>query len=219
MNCDTWEGEGMESPTVWRGSTLGERAQDRREQFIAAGFRLIGADGTGAAAVRALCREAELSAKYFYETFDSRGDLVIAVYDRVVGELVEVIGAADIHGKLPERLRITFMAAAAYFEEDPRRARILFRETLVDDVLRDHAVAAIPVFVLHVAQVVWRDGGSAGLADPDKLGLVVSSLSGALVMVFLNWLEGRISATADEVADHCTDLVLALHELGTRTRG
>lgn len=172
--------------------------------------------------MRALCREAELSAKYFYETFDSRGDLVIAVYDRVVGgELVEVIGAADIHGKLPERLRITFMAAAAYFEEDPRRARILFRETLVDDVLRDHAVAAIPVFVLHVAQVVWRDGGSAGLADPDKLGLVVSSLSGgALVMVFLNWLEGRISATADEVADHCTDLVLALHELGgTRTRG
>lgn len=47
VNCDTWEGEGMESPTVWRGSTLGERAQDRREQFIAAGFRLIGADGTG----------------------------------------------------------------------------------------------------------------------------------------------------------------------------
>ncbi|WP_199685771.1 hypothetical protein [Antrihabitans sp. YC2-6] len=111
-------------------------------------------------------------------------------------------------GYLEQRTHAVFVAAAQYFEGDPRRVRIAFRETLGDDTLRHNATVVVPAFVLFAAAHV-----GAGLQDQVSLGegnlqLTISSLSGAFVMVYLDWLEGRLTATRDQIAAHCTTLVL-----------
>ena len=72
----------MNSPKLWRGQTLQDRSSDRREQILVVGEQLLGSGGVAAVTMRAVTRQANLSPRYFYETFDSREDLVIAVYDR-----------------------------------------------------------------------------------------------------------------------------------------
>ena len=62
------------------------RVSERRERFIRAGVRVIGAAGYRAATVRALCAEAGLSNRYFYESFDSTEALLMAVYRQLMGE-------------------------------------------------------------------------------------------------------------------------------------
>ena len=47
------------------------RVARRRSALIDAGLDLLGADDVGAVTVRGVCRQAGLTARYFYESFES----------------------------------------------------------------------------------------------------------------------------------------------------
>jgi AcrR family transcriptional regulator len=64
------------------GENLAERVARRREQFMDAGLQVFGTVGYRQATVRMLCKQAELTDRYFYESFDTTEDLLIAVYQQ-----------------------------------------------------------------------------------------------------------------------------------------
>ena len=55
----------------------------RREALLEAGIELLGAVDRSASNVRAVCRAAGLTERYFYESFGDRDKFVRAVYDEV----------------------------------------------------------------------------------------------------------------------------------------
>ena len=77
-------------------STLEDRAAARRAALIEAGVELLGTEGAAGVTVRAVCRGARLTERYFYEAFPDGGRdaLLRAVHAQVAGEAREAIVAA-----------------------------------------------------------------------------------------------------------------------------
>src|SRR5262245_42098257 len=96
--------------------TLTERREARRATLLEAALDLIGESGAGGVTMRAVCRRANLTDRYFYESFASRDELLDVLYRQVADEFLEPM---------------TAFAAA-----DPSRDRVL-SEILVDKVLAD----------------------------------------------------------------------------------
>ena len=63
-----------------RGQQLEERRSKRYDALLDAGIELLGAQEGPAVNVRAVCRAAGLTERYFYESFTDRDTFVRAVY-------------------------------------------------------------------------------------------------------------------------------------------
>lgn len=198
----------MASAKVWRGQTLRDRSADRRATLLDVGRKLLGSGGSGAVTMRAVCRDAQLSPRYFYESFASREDLLIAVYDQVEERLLAHIMAGRAGG--PTTLRDVLESCADFFEADPQRARILLREPLGDDTLRQHSVRRTPAFVTALIPVLGVQLGDLLADDPERIQILSTALGGALVALYLDWADGRLDVSRDTIADAAVDIVTAM---------
>lgn len=205
----------MTSGKLWRGQTLADRSSDRREQMLTVAERLLGVGGANAVTMRAVVREANLSPRYFYESFASREDLVTTVYDRVTEQLLAQIAALPRPTDRRESVREVLDACRDFFEADPGRARILLREPLADDVLRARRAATVPGFVAAVLEMTT----GAHASSPERLAVVSSALSGALVALYLDYIDGRLLLTPAQLADAAVDLVSAVTRIATADGG
>lgn len=191
---------------IWRGSSQADRASGRRSRLLAAGYDLLGTAGASATTVRATCRSAELSAKYFYEAFTDRDELMIAVYDSVLEQLTARI-ARQRPGTIStakDQLRQSFQSVAEFLEEDPRRARIVFTEPLTDPTLQAHARITMGGFVPTLAPQVDVIADSS---DNNRTMMALNALGGALLATFTHWLAGNPRVEPGVLADFCVELV------------
>src|SRR4051812_14660131 len=76
------------------GETQAERKARRHRQFLDAGLEVFGQIGYRQGTVRQLCRQAQLTDRYFYEEFGSTEDLLIAVYLDCIGRIREGVMAS-----------------------------------------------------------------------------------------------------------------------------
>lgn len=197
------------APTkVWRGQTLRDRTADRRTTLLDVGCKLLGSGGSAAVTMRAVCRDAQLSPRYFYESFDSREDLLVAVYNQVEERLLAHLMSRRTDG--PITLRAVLESCADFFEADPRRARILLREPLGDDTLRKHSVSRTPAFVTALIPVLGAQLDELLADDPERIQILSTALGGALVALYLDWADGRLNVSRDTLADAAADLVMAM---------
>ncbi|MEV0354751.1 helix-turn-helix domain-containing protein [Nocardia sp. NPDC050697] len=200
----------MSSPKLWRGQTLRDRSLDRREQMLDVGEELLGTGGAAAVTTRAVMRQTNLSPRYFYETFDTREDLVLAVYDRVETRLFERMREVDTGAGLRAAIREIFEICARYFEEDPGRARILLREPLADDTLRKHSADRAPAFLRLLIPVLGAEAGAVVPDGDEELALGAAALGGSLVSLYLEWTDGRLPVGRDRLADAAVAVVFAV---------
>lgn len=115
------------------GETQAERVARRRQQFLDAGLTVFGTTGYRAATVRQLCRQAELTDRYFYESFQGLEDLLVAVYLREFDQLQHTVLQAmeaglarqDPMGAVRDGLHALLDMAS-----DPRVARVCWLEVL-----------------------------------------------------------------------------------------
>ncbi|MCJ0904974.1 TetR family transcriptional regulator [Rhodococcus sp. SRB_17] len=126
-------------PRRWRGLEPEDRRAARRAQLIEAGMQIMGTEGAAAATMRATCREAALTERYFYESFGSRDELLVAVLDEVVlGARDTILAALETAPVEPPLLiRHVVKAFTAYVTKDPRRGRIMFVESQAEPALWD----------------------------------------------------------------------------------
>lgn len=114
----------------YRGQSMEKRRALRREQLIAAAKEIMGGAGFNAATVRAVCRSAQLTERYFYESFDNLNELFNACYDQELARLREAlitaIKAADSDPVAMARAGLE--ANFRFFKQDPQAARILLIE-------------------------------------------------------------------------------------------
>ena len=108
----------------------------RRRRFLEAGLELLaGSDTPRELTVRALCGEAGVSARYFYESFTDKDDLVAAVFDSVIGEIAATTQAAVAAAPPAEQVRAGITNLVRTIADDIRIGRLLFNPALTHQVL------------------------------------------------------------------------------------
>lgn len=100
---------------------------------MAAALGVFGTQGYAQGTVSAICSAAGLSRRQFYELFDSREDLLIAVYDMIHAEARAAVltALASVDESVTDVLDRVRPGIAAFFDSvasDPRRMRVAFIE-------------------------------------------------------------------------------------------
>ena len=122
-----------EAGRVYGGESAAQRLARQRRQFLDAGLELFGTIGYRATSVRALCKQARLTDRYFYKNFHDTEDLLAAVYgesmDQVQAAVMEAIAGnsgADQLGNMIEAGLTAFFSAI----ENAHVARVCWLEVL-----------------------------------------------------------------------------------------
>lgn len=197
-------------------STLEDRTATRRATLVEAGIELLGTEGAAGVTVRAVCRGAKLTERYFYESFDGRDALLRAVHDQVAGEARDAIVAAvaGAASSDPERVAHSAVAAfTAFLEADPRRGRVLLSESFADSVLASHDLELVPAFAaLLVAQIrALPDAPDATDAE-----LTAVALLGAMRGLYLTWLNGDPPISSARLNAHAARMIVAAARISSR---
>lgn len=193
--------------TRWAGVPAARRRDERRDMLVRAAYRLFTTGGEAALAVRAVCREAELHTRYFYENFADTAELLAAVYDQQATALGDVLArAVEDAGPRPDaRTRAGIRAVLRFISDDPGRGRVLFAEARGNEILAARRRAA---------QTALLEGVLAMTRDQDPpLPVVIAAtmFTGAMTELAQQWADGRLGTDLDAVVDGAVTLSLALH--------
>jgi AcrR family transcriptional regulator len=187
---------------TWAGTTLDDRKALRREQLVAAGLELLGTGGSAGTSVRAVCRHAKLTERYFYESFADREELVAAVYEHVGDEARQALVDAVRDAPTPvSRAENAVRAFVELIVDDPRKGRVLLLAPLTDPALTRRGLHLLPVFAALVGEQLTR-------GDETERRMVAIGLVGALTNVFVAYLDGSLQVSRERLVAHCVKLVL-----------
>jgi AcrR family transcriptional regulator len=180
----------------WSGVPLQDRHALRRDNLLAAGVELLGREGGPALTVRAVCRRAGLTERYFYESFTDREHFVRAVYDDVCTRAMSTLTSA----KTPREAVEQFVALMV---DDPVRGRVLLLAPAVEPVLTRSGAEWMPNFIELLQRKLSR------IVDPVIQKMVATSLIGALTGLFTAYLNGQLRATRKQFIDYCVEMLLS----------
>lgn len=203
------------TPSRWNGLSTEERQRERRNLLVDAAFELLATEGMAGTTVRAVCAQARLNPRYFYESFTDLDELLVAVYDDVFRQLqrrsaAAVAAAADDAGAM----RASVEATVRFIDEDPRRGRILYSEALGNEALNLRRVRTGAALVELVTQDNSRRDAGAQDESIGRLGAAV--LVGGFSELLVAWIGGRIDLTAEQLIDDATEVFLAVWDATSR---
>ena len=178
-----------------------------------AGLDLAGSEGWQAATVRAVCARARLTPRYFYESFESRDALLLALFDELAAEAAGRVLAAV--NAAPDEAEAKSRAAVAAFVdllvEDPRKARVLFAEAMGHEALARRRLDVLKMF----AGLIAGQAREFYRPPPESDRLVATTallLAGGLAELLIAWLDGDLPSTRDELVEDCAALLAATGE-------
>lgn len=195
------------------GGTSGEqRRANRLEQLLNAGLEVFGTSGYASSSVKAICQQAELTERYFYESFGEREDLLFAVYERVADAalMAGMTASTDATLDLEVRLHAGLTAFFAAITDDVRKARVLSLEVVgVSERLERRRRATMHAFAAYLEVETLKAYAQHGPPALD-IKLTTMSLVGATNELLIEWLLGDTDATIDALVEHCTALYMAV---------
>jgi AcrR family transcriptional regulator len=204
------------SPRTYGGVSGAERQAERRARLIEAGLELLGRDGWSATTVRAVCAEAGLTERYFYESFSNRDRLLEAIFDRVASEAATAV--LEAIESAPHDARAKSRAAIGSFvdllTDDPRRASAMLIESIGSPVLERRRQEAIRAFAALLAEQGRRFYGADAVSERDA-ELTALALVGGLSELLVAWLDGRLDVPKDRLVEHCVELFVAAAQVSS----
>ena len=109
------------SARPYGGVDAADRLATRRARLLEAGLDLLGGDDAAELTVRGVCRQAGVAARYFYESFTDKDELVGAVFDWVIAELAFTTQAAVDAAPPEEQTRAGMTNIVRTIGGDPAR--------------------------------------------------------------------------------------------------
>lgn len=179
---------------TYGGQKLTDRIATRRQKFMDAGLQVFGTTGYRTATVRQLCKQAELTDRYFYESFSNTEDLLIAVYQQQFEHLQQAV-VAEMMGALPGTSDVMPVVRAglnALFEmaSEPCVARVCWLEVLglsprVDETYTRNFNGFADLVVGFARQMYphWQ-------VDEDEQRMLGLALIGAVSQTVTHWALG-----------------------------
>jgi len=176
----------------YRGRSTDERKAERRSRLVRAAVKLYGARGYANVGVRAICAEAGLTERYFYEAFENGEALAIVAFQGLARVLFDNLETAVLPHAAPRpalkaALSAWFGLVAAY----PDEARFFLKDLdgvspRLEEVRRDVFQDFVALF----------DRITGATARGTLLG--VGAIGGILEMAVV-WMRGGCSIPLDAV--------------------
>ena len=185
-----------------------QRQQERREKFIDAGLEAFGTLGYVRSTIKGICQLAGLTERYFYESYQSKEDLLCAVYRRLTSEL-ESDALAIIETPGISTRDIAFNALKMFymhFYNDPRRARIQLFEVLGVspriDVEYQSAMRTLADWIVLA--------GAAAFPDIDRewmrQSVIPTGTAGAVIEIANQWVLDGFVRPVDEIVSQAIEV-------------
>jgi AcrR family transcriptional regulator len=200
---------------AYGGVPAEQRRAQRRAALIAAALDIVGSPGHARLTVAGLCARADLNERYFYESFGTLDDVVVAVFEAVIAELADVIvgAVAAAPADSREKARAAIGAAVELLTDDSRKARVVFVEPLANPVLMARRADVARTFVaLIVEQAQQFYGAEATLRLGSWADFAAAYSLGGLAETMTAWLRGDLQIERDELVDRATELFVLVAE-------
>lgn len=196
---------------VYRGVSAADRAAQRRFRLLDAALT-VWADSESRTTMTAVCAEAGLSERYFYESFPGLDALLDALMNQIAAEIEETSRrAADYAGAEPEaRARASISSFVQLLLDDPRKGRVAIVESVAVPKLRQRRTQLLR-HLAHQSALEAREF----LGSPDRnenadetAGLL---FIGGMAELITAWLDGSLPVSADEIVDAASRALLGLY--------
>lgn len=194
----------------WAGRSLEDRIAIRRRRLLEAAADLMAVGGTAAAGVRAVCAQAGLTQRYFYESFVDRDALAAEVFSQAAGQArAKIVAAVGKAGDDPRAIAVAAVeTVVALALDNPRQGQLLFIAPLSDPALYRRRDEVLPD-ITDLIRAQLPPGTSRAIRD-----LVATTLTGALGHLFGEYVAGHLDVPRQVFVDHCVEVLLRGAVLG-----
>jgi AcrR family transcriptional regulator len=197
---------------TYRGVSAEDRRAQRRARLLEATLAVWGRPGGGRVTMTAICAQAGLTERYFYESFRNVDDALTAVMENIATEIEATSqAAADAAGNDPTaRVRASVHAFVELMAEDPRKGRVAIIGAGGLAPLRPRRTELLRQFAHRSAEEarVLYDLTSRNPRESEIAGLL---FIGGMAELISAWLDDAIDATTEELVDAATMMFVGLH--------
>ncbi|MFJ1598684.1 TetR/AcrR family transcriptional regulator [Streptomyces sp. NPDC088261] len=200
------------------GLTGQARRARRRERLLSTALALFTTRGFAATSIERICGAAHVSIRAFYEEFESREALLIALHNDIARAGMEaalvVLGDPAV-GSASTRARVTALCRAyiATVTADPAATRVAFVEVIgAGPAVEEHRLLWRSLWTDFFMGEADRAVGR-GEAVPRDYTLAVVALIGAINELVAHWARNHAALSRDRLTDEMIHHVLAT--LGT----
>jgi AcrR family transcriptional regulator len=183
------------------GASFEDRQLDRREKLVRAAIEVFGRWGREGATVAAICAEAGLTPRYFYESFPNSDALFLEAYRAVQAELLAQMAKAEG----PDPVRSALTGFYTTLTAHPGQARVF----LLDPHGREPDMQAAGEPTARRLADLFAPGVTAPLA--------LAGMRGAIIQIARNWIAGGFVEPVETVVD--TALAYARAAAGAPSQG
>lgn len=181
----------------YRGSSAEDRRLKRRQRLLDAALRVYGTRGYRSTTVKAVCKAAGLTERYFYESFPNSEALFLALYKDVsVTALERIRIAGELAGEDPAaQARAMIGAYYANLPDSPACSRVYVVEAF------NVSPAAKEVWKFwrrSLGDLFARAWSCGGPQAPPELRTAVAS---AIIQIAIDWIEDGFSRPVQSVTD------------------
>jgi AcrR family transcriptional regulator len=193
---------------TYRGLNAEQRMHERRGRLIDAAIALYGSAGYHATSVKAVCLQAGLTERYFYESFANSEALLCACCEQLMdAQRADAQHAAERAGEeLEQRLQAMAESYVQRLRECPEAARLtLFEMEGVSPEVDGFLRAQLAKTAAQIEQVVFG-GPSSRPRHGLHASLLAVGLMGALYQLAKEWTRTDFERPAKEIARHLAAL-------------
>lgn len=197
----------------FKGMSLSERKNVRREKLIEAGIEAYGTHGFFSVTVKDICNEAKLTERYFYESFKKSENLFQTIFLKLIDELQQNVMQAIMQASTDPKKMIEagLTALLTTLKDNPRMARIIYIDAMLVQELHNQATIhetmsrfdrMIQAFVMLMMPHIDRSEG--------EISLVATGLNGYVTQIAIRWVMSGFKQSMQEVLSSCSVVFLAL---------
>lgn len=187
---------------TYRGQAIEDRQRERRARFVNSGLTLFARDGYANSSVGAICKDAGLSSRQFYEEFSSREALLMELFDEIEGASRDAVAcalAATLDAGVAQMIEAAVRAYIESVGSDPRRAKVAIVESVgASPRMEQYRLQQRKVWGAMLAGVA-EEAATHGEIPAGDYAMRVSALLGAVNYVIYDWSISEPRPALDDV--------------------
>ena len=203
----------MTKERQFKGLSMAERQQARREKLIEAGIQAYGTHGFFSVTVKDICTEAKLTERYFYESFKKSDELFQTIFLKLIDQLQHNVMQAIMQASTDPKKMIEagLTALLTTLKDNPRMARIIYIDAMLVQELHNQATIhetmlrfdrMIHAFVMLMMPNINR--------SEREISMISTGLNGYVTQIAIRWVVSGFKPSMEEVLSSCSVVFLAL---------
>ncbi len=198
------------SSRSYRGRSLADRRADRRERFQAAGLELFGTLGFARVTISALCAEAGLSRRQFYEEYSGSEELLTEIYQGIQESALAMVSAAIADSDTDDLRTIARDAMRAYLDavaRDQRIVRCAFVEIGgISEAMESHRIRSREEWARYMGMMIASLPGTTS----EPIDYNATAFIGSMTAVVHRWATADPRPDREQIVDLLADLLVRI---------